>query len=445
VVRLEKRVGIEKKERDMAKKTERLALLGGKPLGGVEIMQWPVFTPRTIKRAATMLEKGITTGLGRKNAYIRSAEDAVSRYHGGLRCLVTSSGHSALQMALAGLEIGQGDEVITTPYTWGASVSCILHQGAVPIFADVDRVTGLIDPETIPALVTRRTRAILPVHIFGQPADMTRIMAVARKHKLAVVEDGSQAHAATWKGIRVGNFGDSSGFSCMGGKLLATTDAAGYMVTKHDDAYWRACLLCQHMGRAGDEGFPEKYRPYVDSLVYTYRLNPLTAMLLEEQLKKLDAEINARRANVAYLRKCMKDMRSVSFPDYGTDSKPAYHMVTTNFDENEAGVSRDTFKAALKAEGLGAFAYVPSPIHTWKRLHWQGYRGPRTPWTENLRRAGVDYRKVDMPNCRHKIAHAIDMGFNYYKPARKTMERIAEIFYKVERGIDGLRKWEKGK
>jgi dTDP-4-amino-4,6-dideoxygalactose transaminase len=168
-------------------------------------------------------------------------------------------------MALAGLEVGPGDEVITTPFTWGASVSCILHQGAVPVFADVDRKTGLIDPGSIEAVITKRTRAILAVHIFGQPAAMQRIMKIAAKHDLVVVEDGSQAHGATIGGRVVGGFGHAAGVSCMGGKLLATSEA-GYMVTPNEDLYWKACLLSQHMGRPPDRGFPDKMRPLVDSL-----------------------------------------------------------------------------------------------------------------------------------------------------------------------------------
>ncbi len=428
----------------MKKSTSKdLALLGGQPVGKIESPHFPLFTDRTIKRVSKLLIDGKAVGLGRSHSpEIVEAEEAVSAYHSGRHCLSTSSGHGALQMALAGLEIGSGDEVITTPYTWGASISCILHQGAIPVFADVDPVTGLIDPKTIPSLITKRTRAILAVHIFGQPANMPAIMAIAKKHKLVVIEDGSQAHGASFKGKRVGNFGDAAGFSCMGGKLLATTEA-GYLVTPKKDVYWKASLLCQHMGRSPDKGFPKELLPYADSLVYTYRMTPINAVLLTEQLKKLDREVDHRRRNAEHLRKYLSESHYVSLPVYKSYEKPAYHILTMNFDHASAGISRDTFLEAIKAEGLMVMAYVPSPIPSWHRLHWQNYKGPKAVWIEALKKSGIDYRKSKHPNCEHKIASALDMSFNFYKPAKSSMKKMADIIYKVEANIDVLRRWEK--
>jgi dTDP-4-amino-4,6-dideoxygalactose transaminase len=391
---------------------------------------------------AELLETGHTVGLGKHDPVIKEAEDAISRYHGNLHCLGTSSGHGALQMALAGLEIGPGDEVITTPYSWGASISCILHQNAIPIFADVNPKTGLIDPAAIEPLITKKTRAILAVHIFGQPAAMQRIMRIAKKHSLVVVEDGSQAHGATINGKVVGGFGHAAGFSCMGGKLLATSEA-GYMVTKDEDVYWKAALLSQHMGRSPDKGFPEKFRPYADSLVYTYRLNPLNAVLLTEQLKKLDREIEARRTNVETLRIHLEESSFLTIPTYPKSVRPSFHLLTMNYNAQRAGISRETFVAALKAEGLSVFPYVPAPIPDWHRLHWKGYKGPRILWMDALKRNRIDYTKAEVPNCRHKIAHSVDMGFNFTRPASKQMARIGEIVRKVEVNIDALRTWEK--
>lgn len=424
--------------------SDELALLGGKPAGPVRQHAHPQFSGRAKRRVVELLDTGHTVGLGKHDPVIREAEDAISRYHGGLHCMGTSSGHGALQMALAGLEVGPGDEVITTPYSWGASISCILHQGAIPIFADVDPRTGLIDPATIEPLITKKTRAILAVHIFGQPAAMPRIMKIAAKHGLVVIEDGSQAHGATLGGRTVGGFGDAAGFSCMGGKLLATTEA-GYLVTREEDVYWKAALLSQHMGRSPDKGFPDRLRPYVDSLVYTYRLNPINAVLLTEQLKKLDREVDARRTNVDTLRTNLEASRFLALPNYPKSSRPAFHLLTMNFNARRAGISRDTFVAALKAEGLPVFPYVPAPIPDWHRLHWKNYEGPRILWMDALKRNGVDYSKVEIPNCRRKIAHSVEMGFNFTRPAAKQMARIGEIVQKVEANIDALRTWERSR
>ena len=418
-----------------------LALLGGRPAGAVPADQHPNFSARAIQRATTLLKKGMTVGLGKHHPVIEEAEEAVARWQGVEHCMVVSSGHASLQCALIGLEVGPGDEVITTPYSWGASVSCILHCGAVPVFTDVDPVTGLMDPRTIEPLINRRTRAILPVHIHGQPADMPAILKIACKRGISVVEDGSQAHGAEVKGKMVGRFGDAGGFSCMGFKLLGTMEA-GYLITPHEDVYWKAALCSQHMGRSPDPGFPKELLPYVDSLVYSHRLSPVTAVLLTEQLKKVDREIEGRRRNVAELRKRMRGIHLLSFPDYPADVKPSCYTLSMNFEEDLAGISRETFLKALAAEGVEASGYVPAPIPYWERLRAKGYRGPKTPWTRSLQSAGVNYRSQSFPNCETKVRRSVDMDWNYLKRLPGRMQRLADVFAKLEENLDDLRTWE---
>jgi dTDP-4-amino-4,6-dideoxygalactose transaminase len=417
------------------------ALLGGKPLGAVPADQHPTFTRRAIERAVRLLEKGMTVGLGKHHPIIREAEEAVARWQEVRHAMVVSSGHAALQMSLVGLEIEPGDEVITTPYSWGASASCILHCGAIPVFTDVLPDSGLMDPRTIEPLITRRTRAILVVHIHGQPADMPAILKVARKRRIPVIEDGSQAHGAMVAGRKVGCFGDAGGFSCMGFKLLGTTEA-GYLITPHEEVYWKAALSSQHMGRSPDPGFPEKLLPYVDSLVYSYRLSPVVAVLLAEQLKKVDREVEGRRRNVAELRRLLEGSSVLSFPDYPDDVKPGYYTLSMNFDAERAGIRRDTFLQALAAEGLAAGAYVPSPIPYWERLRVKGYAGPKTIWTRQLEAAGIDYRSLSFPGCELKVRRSVDMDWNYIRPLPGRMRRLADIFQKVEESLPELRDWE---
>ena len=326
----------------------QLALLGGKPVGPVEQPVYPYFTPRALRRVEQIMREGRVLGLGREVPEVREAEDAISRYHGGRHVLATSSGHSSLQLALAGLDIVEGDEVITTPYSWGASTSCILHQNAIPIFADVDKETGLIDPREIEQRITPRTRAILVVHVYGYPANMTALTRIARRHGLAVVEDCSQAHGATWKGVGVGNFGDASGFSCMGGKQLGATEA-GYMVTPDRDVYYRACMSGQYAARATEAEFPDRWRPYVDSLIYTYRITTIDAALLTEQLKKLPREITARRENIKTLRSLLDDadVKYLTWPKQSKQGCASHYMWSMNFRSQRAGIHRNTFLKAL--------------------------------------------------------------------------------------------------
>jgi dTDP-4-amino-4,6-dideoxygalactose transaminase len=390
-----------------------------------------------------LLESGSTVGLSKHHAAIAEAEDAIARWQDVPYCLGTSSGHGALHAALMGLEITGGDEVITTPYTWGASTSCILHNNAVPVFADVEPETGLLDPDAIGPVITPRTRAILVVHIYGQPANMTAIRRAADRHGLVVIEDGSQAHGAIHQGRKVGQFGDASGFSCMGGKLLASSEA-GYMVTPREEVYWKAAMGCQHMGRVGEDGFPDELRPYVDSLVYTYRLSPINAVLLAENLRKLDAENDGRRANVAVFREAMAGGKCVSFPTYPAGDIPVYHMLTMNFEPEYAGIGRRTYIEALRAEGVSIFSYVPSPIPTWRRLDPDAGM-PRVMWQDVVRRSGRRYADVPLPGCEWKIAHALEMGWNYVTPNPDGMHQLADAFHKVEENLLALRDYERSR
>jgi len=422
--------------------TQTLALLGGEPAGGASPDPHPTFTNETIRRVIDLMESGRTVGLNKSSPEIKEAEDAIANWQGVPYCLLASSGHAALHDCLIGLEVSSGDEVITTPFTWGASIACILHNNAIPVFVDVCPDTGLLDPERIEAAITSQTKAILAVHIFGQAANMTAICAIAQKHGLAVIEDGSQAHGALHAGRKVGTFGDASGFSCMGGKLLATAEA-GYMVTLHDDVYWQAAMCGQHTGRSAEPNFPhDRLGKYVDSLVYTYRLSPLIAVMLSEQVRKLDGENAGRRQNVTTFREAMRGVRTVQFPDYADGDDPAYHMLTMNFDAEFAGVSKATFFQAMRAEGVGCHQYVPSPIPTWPRLHWQDYDGPKVMWTESLRQSGIDYRDVSVPNCERKIAQSVEMGWNYIQPDTAKMQQLANAFIKVEENLSALRDWE---
>jgi dTDP-4-amino-4,6-dideoxygalactose transaminase len=418
-----------------------LAVLGGTPaINAKSESSYPRFTDEAIRRVTELLRNGTTVGLNKQCAEIDEAEAAIAEWQGVRHCLGTSSGHGALHSALIGLEVTSGDEVITTPYTWGASTSCILHNNAIPIFADVDPTTGLLEPDTIEEKITAKTKAILVVHLFGQPANMTRICEIAKKHSLYVIEDGSQAHGALHANRKVGTFGDAAGFSCMGAKLLASIEA-GYMVTPHEDVYWKASMGGQHMGRSPEPGFPEELRAYADSLVYTYRLNPITAVLLIEQLKKIDGEIESRRQAALRFRDLLAGCGSIAFPDYPDGDDPSYHLITMSYAADHADVRRETYIKALTAEGVNIFSYVPSPIPRWPRMQWQTYRGPRVMWSENLRQHGVDYAEIELPGCDKRIATSLEMSWNFLD-GTALVEGIAKAILKVEGQLDALRDWE---
>ncbi len=419
---------------------QTLALLGGEAVGAPAAPPHPRFTPDAICRVTALLEAGDTVGLGRTHPVLAEAEAALGAYHGGRQAFATSSGQAALQAILMAMEIGPGDEVICPPYTWGATISPVLAVGAVPIFADVVPETGNLDPETVEAAITPRTKAILVVHLYGQPADMPRFQEIARRHRLKLIEDGSQAHGARIHGTVIGNFSDAAGFSCMGWKLLGIGEA-GYLVTDDDDLFWRACMTSQHYGRAGEDAFPEPYKPYVDSLVFTYRISPVLAALFPSQVAKLDGEIAGRRHNAALFRDAMADVWIARAPDYAPGFEPSYHILCLNLSD-DSGITRDTFCKAMNAEGVPIGPYVPTPIYTWRRLRWQDYDGPSVYWQRLLEAAGADYRAVHLPGVEWKIRRDLLIGWNYTEPDSDGMALLARAFRKVQDNLPALRAWE---
>lgn len=424
-----------------------LALLGGTPAGVPPKPHYPRFTAQARRDIDEVLREGDMVGLGRAHPWLDAAERGIAEWHGVEHCLTTSSGHASLHAALIGLQITSGAEVITTPYTWGASTSPILYNNALPVFADVDPETGLLDPDSVREAIGPRTEAILVTHIYGQPANMTALREIADAHGLALIEDGSQAHGARHRGVRVGGFGDAAGFSCMGGKLLATSEA-GYLVTRRHDVYWTAVISCQHAGgtehagRADEEGFPSDLRPYIDSLHLTYRVSVLNAILLVHQLAKLDEENAHRIQNRDWFVEAIAGVRSVAVPEY-PDGDPVYHMVTLNFVGEHAGVSKETYLAALQAEGVPALAYVQVPLHRLERLR-PGTQAPRTMWAENLTQAQVHYADLELPGCDAKVERSLEMSWNWIDEDREAMSRLATAFIKVEEQLESLRRYERG-
>jgi len=426
---------------------QTLALTGGPPAHRHGTPKYPRFSRDVYRRIEAALEQGPMQGLSKAHPIVGELEQRLAALHGVDYALAASSGHGALQSALIGLEITGGDEVLTSPYSWGASVSCILHNGAIPAFVDVLPDTGLLDPDALEAGLTRRTRAILVPHLYGQPADMTRIMAFADAHGLVVIEDGSQAHGARHRGRQVGSFGHAAGFSTNGVKPLATTEG-GYLVTRVADVYWKATISAQHagrgelIGRASEPGFPEELRDYIDSLVYTYRPNLVTALLTLDRLPALEAENAARRRNADRLFRALEGVRSVTWPSHDDADECVFHMVTLNFAADHAGVSRDTYLAALNAEGVPAVAYVAKGLHQSPRLspNWQG---PRVMWTETLRAAGTNPTMLHLPGCDEKVGCSLEIPWNLFEDVPHLVESIAGAFVKVEERLDELQRYER--
>jgi len=426
----------------------RLALQGGSPARKSESRQYPVWTEESRRHVARLLDEGVALGLSKHQPEIAAIENALAEFFGVPHALGTSTGNGALHAALIGLEITAGDEVMTSPYTYGVSISSILHNNCLPTFSDVIEGTGLMDPQSVRERLTERTRALLVPHIFGNPADMTALCAIADEHGLKIIEDGSQAHGAKHRGVRIGGFGDAAGFSANGVKPIAATEA-GFMVTKHEDVYWKAVVSTQHAGmgelpgRMAEPGFPDELREAVDALIYTYRLTPVSAALMLGCLERVDPDNDVRRRHLALLSEGIAGLRSVSIPPLlheGDES--AIHQVIVRFDAEAAGVSKQTYLEALNAEGLYSYEYLPRPVNRAPRLS-PDWSGPRVMWTENLRRANYDPTKVEVPHAENQIKNHFNLVWNYIDYDPEFIQGMVDAFAKVDENLDALRALER--
>lgn len=267
-------------------------------------------------------------------------------YCGAKHCVAMNSGTSALHAALLALEIGEGDEVITTPMSFFATAEAIVYTGARPVFADVDPGTFNISPQAVQDLVGERTRAIMPVHLFGHPADMDPILAIAREHDLAVIEDAAQAHGALYKGRKVGALGDAGAFSFYVTKNLGAYGEGGGLVTDDPRVYERLLLLRNH-GQSGG---------YTHSMVgYNYRMEGFQGAVLNVKLKHLD-RWNARRREIARLYGEGLRATPLVLPQEAGYARSVWHLYVVRCTE------RDALQEHLQAAGVAAVVYYPTPI-----------------------------------------------------------------------------------
>jgi dTDP-4-amino-4,6-dideoxygalactose transaminase len=275
-----------------------------------------------------------------------------------------SSGTNALSLALLALDIKQGDEVVTTANTFVATAAAISHVGARPVFVDISPDTYNMDSTQLEKTITKRTKAIIPVHLYGHPVEMDAVLQIARKHNLKVIEDACQAHGAEYRGQRVGTLGDISAFSFYPGKNLGAYGDGGAAVTNNRELAERVRLLRNH-------GSPKKY--YHEIIGYNARFDEIQAAILSVKLKRLDGWNAKRRANADTYQQYLKDMADkglVVTPKEMNWAKHVYHLFVIQVDERV----RDKLIEHLNARGIGAQIHYPIPIHLQKAYNHLGYK-----------------------------------------------------------------------
>jgi dTDP-4-amino-4,6-dideoxygalactose transaminase len=297
---------------------------------------------------------------------VAAFEQEFAAYCGAAECIALNSGTSALHLALLAAGVGLGDEVITVPFTFVASVAAVTYTGARPVLVDIDPRSFNMDPAAIEAAITPRTKAILPVHLYGQPADMAPIMEVAKRHGLVVIEDAAQAHGAKYKGQPVGSIGDIACFSFYPGKNLGAYGEGGAVTTGNAE-YANTIRMLR------DWGQDRKYHHLLRG--FNYRMEGFQGAILRVKLRHLDRWTEARRAVVRQYDELLSDS-GVETPAEMPWARHVYHVYTLRADD------RDGLQAALQAEGIQTGIHYPVPAHLQPAYAGLGYGRGAFPRSE---------------------------------------------------------------
>ena len=324
----------------------------------------PIARPDIGEEEIAAVSEVLRSGMLASGRRVTELEERFASFIGVRHAIAVSNGTVALMCLFEGLGLGPGDEVITVGHTFNATVSSILFTGATPVFIDIEPDTYLIDAERIEAAITPRTRAICPVHLFGLPADLATIAAIAERHGLAVVEDACQAHGATFDGRRVGSFGHGA-FSLYGTKNMTTGE--GGLITTDDDR------LADWIRLYRNQGMHERYRH--DVLGYNFRLTDIAAAIGLCQLDKLERNTGHRQAIAARYDDALADL-PVRTPVIPIGRTHVFHQYTIAVDD------RDGIVDDLTAEGIGTGVYYPIPVHRQPYVLERGLHAdlPITDW-----------------------------------------------------------------
>jgi dTDP-4-amino-4,6-dideoxygalactose transaminase len=316
----------------------------------------------------TALEGICQSGRFAQGPATRKFEEKFAEYCGTAHCVSLNSGTSALHLAIRCLDIGPGDEVITVGMTFIATAWAISYVGAKPVFVDIDPARRTMCPSNLEAAITPRTKAIIPVHLYGMPAEMDRIKAIAGRHGLPIIEDAAQAHGARYRGKPVGQFGQIACFSFYPSKNLGAYGEGGALVTNDASIAQRARSLRDHAQS-------QKYLH--DEIGYNYRMDSFQAAVLAIKLKRLDAWNAARADRAAYYTELLSNS-TYRLPMHFSDSECVWHCYVIESPE------RDRVRSVLQDAGIETAVHYAVPVHLQKAYAHLGYKPGDLPVTETL-------------------------------------------------------------
>jgi len=410
----------------------RPAILGGAPVRTRKFPSWP---QAEASDEATLLEALRACKWWRKEGhFVRDFEKAWAAKMGARYAIATANGTSALMASLHAVEVGPKDEVLVGPYTFIATVNAILALYALPVFVDTDPETLMMDAGKVEAAITPRTRCIMPVHLGGNVVDMDRLLEVAKRRNIPVVEDACQAHLSEWRGKKVSTLGQLGCFSFQKFKNLAGGEA-GAVVTNDEKLYRRAYGYHSHY-RTPDEGPAD---PELSENGINLRMSEFPAALLMSQLTRLDQQARTREQNAAYLSQLLGDVPGVKpVKMYAGCTRNGYHLYMMRYNAEATGLSRAKFVQAMRAEGIPiSTGYGPLNKERFleNTLNSRPYRAIYTQqeiarWRERNHCPGND----------RACQEAMWLGQSVLLGSRADMEEIAEAMRKVQRHASDIRK-----
>ncbi len=339
----------------------------------------PVSEPSIGKKELNYVIQAVKSGwVSSLGEFINEFEKRFAEYIGVKYALTTSNGTTALHLLLVSLGIKEGDEVIVPDLTFVATANAVAYTGAKPIFVDVDSETWCIDPEDIKKKITSKTRGIIPVHLYGHPADMDPINEIAKEYGLYVIEDAAEAHGAGYKGRKVGSLGDAGVFSFYGNKII-TTGEGGMITTNNKDLYERAKFLKDH-------AMSKEKRYFHPEIGFNYRLTNIQAALGVAQLERIEELINKKRQIFNWYKEYLSDFDKIILNHEKEWAKNVYWMVCMVL-KDDANVKRDELMKRLKDEGIDTrpFFYPISEMPMYvKNLNYNN------PFTKHLSERGLN-------------------------------------------------------
>ena len=415
---------------------DKPALLGGPMAHPDPLPKWPVYDS-TEEQAMVDVVRSEKWGRLDGSKVSPTFEQEYAKMNDVKYCLGLSSGTSALYTMLGVLETGPGDEVIMPVYTFIATYNVIALNYALPIIVDTDPETFQIDTKKMEKAITKETKALIPVHMGGTPADIDTILAIAQKHKLPVIEDACQAHLAEWKGKKVGSYGIGGAFSFQATKHLNC--AEGGAITSNDENFIRSCYRFHNQGQGGvttsydaDEGS--------NTRATNLRITEFQSGMLLAQMTRLEAQTNRRWENANYLTKQFNEIPGITPGKlYKGTTKSAYHIYMFHYDKARfAGMSRARFMEALRAEGIPCSSgYTPMNKNNYvtslaKNKHFLKIYGEKTmqQWLE---------RNQCPQNDKLATETAVWFTNNMLRTTTRNMDQIAEAIRKIQKNAKELK------